>query len=341
MAKDLAQLEKDMQNAIRNMATGQRSASSKLRDALGEAQQNELQLRMKFGADYIRRGMGSFVGPREGPVTDGLNKLRDGVKQAQAALGPSNGGAPDSETEKALSRVEKLRSQLEQMARGNRPGQQGQGQQQGQNGQQGQNDQQGQNGQQGQGQQAGNQRGNQPGGQQPGQQQGQGQQPGQGQQAQGQGQEAQVGQQGGQTGQGQYRGGSYSNGGGIYRTHEFTGQGATAARGEDLERSYREGMRDLSQIRQSMKDNPDVSRDIMDLIREMQKIDPVLAPGNPALLEQLRTQILPNIEQLELQLRRKLDDQQSGQVRSSANERVPVGYGDAVAEYFRKLSKGK
>jgi hypothetical protein len=100
-------------------------------------------------------------------------------------------------------------------------------------------------------------------------------------------------------------------------------------------------MRDLSQIRQSMKDNPDVSRDIMDLIREMQKIDPVLAPGNPALLEQLRTQILPNIEQLELQLRRKLDDQQSGQVRSSANERVPVGYGDAVAEYFRKLSKGK
>src|SRR5207244_571125 len=108
------------------------------------------------------------------------NKLRDHVKDAQTALGPAS-GSPDPETEKALARVEKLRTQLEQMARGNRngqqqgqgqqgkqgQGQQGQGQQQGKNGQPGQQPGQDGQGQQGQGQQAG--------GNQPGQQQGQGQ----------------------------------------------------------------------------------------------------------------------------------------------------------------------
>jgi hypothetical protein len=31
----------------------------------------------------------------------------------------------------------------------------------------------------------------------------------------------------------------------------------------------------------------------------------------------------------------------SGSVRSPTGERVPQGYQDAVADYFRKLSKGK
>jgi hypothetical protein len=58
------------------------------------------------------------------------------------------------------------------------------------------------------------------------------------------------------------------------------------------------------------------------------------------LLELMRTQVLPNIEQLELQLRRKLEGK-DGEARTTAVERVPQGYGDAVAEYFRRLSKTK
>ena len=46
------------------------------------------------------------------------------------------------------------------------------------------------------------------------------------------------------------------------------------------------------------------------------------------------------IEQIELQLRRLLDDQAGG-VRSGSAEPVPPGYSDAVAEYFRRLSKEK
>jgi len=43
-----------------------------------------------------------------------------------------------------------------------------------------------------------------------------------------------------------------------------------------------------------------------------------------------------------MELRRKVDALDSGgSVRSPAGERVPQGYQDAVADYFRKLSKGK
>jgi hypothetical protein len=51
--------------------------------------------------------------------------------------------------------------------------------------------------------------------------------------------------------------------------------------------------------------------------------------------------VLPEVERLELELRRKLDEKTSDQVRSAGTETVPQGYSDAVAEYFRKLSKGK
>lgn len=61
----------------------------------------------------------------------------------------------------------------------------------------------------------------------------------------------------------------------------------------------------------------------------------------PELQERLRREILPSIEQLELQLRRKLDGTAAGQVRNPSAEKIPPGYGDKVAEYRRRLSQGK
>ena len=107
----------------------------------------------------------------------------------------------------------------------------------------------------------------------------------------------------------------------------------------DAERSYREGLRELGELRRSAE-SPEMQKDIDALIREMQQIDPRTFPGNPVLLERLNSQIIPHIEQVELQLRRQLEEKQSGQVKTGAAERVPAGYADAVAEYFRKLSRG-
>ena len=126
----------------------------------------------------------------------------------------------------------------------------------------------------------------------------------------------------------------------------FSPQGGTAREPEmgaaGVERTLREGIRDLTQLRQSMAgDNPEMARDIQDLIREMQRLDPSRFDGNPALVEQLRSQVLTGLEQLELQLRRKQDDANGGQVRSGATRPVPPGYQEPVADYFRRLSKGQ
>jgi hypothetical protein len=107
---------------------------------------------------------------------------------------------------------------------------------------------------------------------------------------------------------------------------------------EDLERAYQGGIRDLGRLQRAIEDNPELSRDVQGLIREMQRLDPKNFPGNPELLSNLHGRILAEVEQLELQLRRMVEDK-GGRVRSTSGEAAPAGYADAVAEYFRRLSK--
>jgi len=98
-------------------------------------------------------------------------------------------------------------------------------------------------------------------------------------------------------------------------------------------------MQQLNDLRQAYRDDPSTLGDIQGLLRQMQSLDPSRFPGNPALVEQLHSQVLAGIDRLELQVRRQVEDQQGGQIRSGDNSRVPSGYSDAVAEYYRKLSK--
>ncbi|HTW25268.1 MAG TPA: hypothetical protein VMD78_16825, partial [Candidatus Baltobacteraceae bacterium] len=107
----------------------------------------------------------------------------------------------------------------------------------------------------------------------------------------------------------------------------------------DPERSYQQSLDGLNQLRPAVENDPETARELQELIREMQQLDPKRFPGNPALFEQLHTQVLNDVDKLELQLQRKLDDKQSGQIRSSNPMPMPAGYQDAVADYFRRLSK--
>jgi hypothetical protein len=126
---------------------------------------------------------------------------------------------------------------------------------------------------------------------------------------------------------------------GVYRAGRDIGQQGQINQ-QAAEQAYRQGVSQLQQMRQQFQDSPDVARQIEETLREVQRFDPSKTPGNPALLEQIRTELLPTIEELELKLRRKLDGT-DGQVRTSTAERIPQGYSDAVAEYFRRLSKTK
>jgi hypothetical protein len=324
--KDLKQLEQEMQNAVRDLMATERKASSKLREALGDMEQAELPRDMQRNADWMRHGMGELAVMSEAMTTQGLNELRDRLKQVQQSMAaggkdgkPAPGqGQDDKAVEQALTNVERLRQQLEQLQaqRGQR------GQQGGQQGQQGQGGQQG--GQQGQGGQQAGQRGG-PGNPNGGQFNPAG--PG-------------GGQYGGQNG-GPYGGpdgprvGGYS---GSYDPRNYP----SPVRPEDFQNTYRDTVQSLGQLERQAQADPNMLKDIQALMRDLQRLDPYTYANDPLLAERIQAALVSGVEQVEMELRRKVDETTgNGSVRSPGGETVPQGYADAVAEYFRKLSKSK
>ena len=91
------------------------------------------------------------------------------------------------------------------------------------------------------------------------------------------------------------------------------------------ETAYRETMRDLGRLRESVGQNPEIARDVQDVMREMQRIDPKRFGDDPTLAERINTGLVGRLEQIELQLRRKVEEQQGGNVRSGASEPAPAG----------------
>jgi hypothetical protein len=108
----------------------------------------------------------------------------------------------------------------------------------------------------------------------------------------------------------------------------------------DPEATYRQGLDELSQLHHLAQNDPTALKEIQDLVREMQRLDPKRFPGNPAMVEQLHTEVLSGVDKLELQLRHDSGDE-AGQVRTTKEPPVPAGYEEAVAEYFRRLGKGQ
>ena len=300
MERDWKKLEQQMRDTSRALEATRKGAASKLREAIGDAQQNELAVGLKLGAERMRRGLGPYMGSREKVVSDTLDRMKRQVEQAremaqqQGKPGQTGEQEGREKAEQAVNQLEQLRGQMQAMTRQQQA--QGQGQQPGQG--------------QGQGQQQGR---------------GQGQQPGQGQgQDQGQYPRRQQGLRG--------RGDPSAMNDGSLRGMESPMQGA-----------FDDTMRQLRQLRFGEDADTETKAELDRLISEMQQLDPRRFPGNPALLGRIDAELLPQIEQMELRLRHKLDSlsPSSSQIRSGSQATAPAGYGDAVAEYFRRLSKGK
>jgi hypothetical protein len=332
IAGQTQQMERDLQRAVRDTA-GQRDVANKLREALGELQQKEIASQMNRTAQWLRNGMGAYAVMREATATEALNKLADQLKQAQAAMGTGKQGKEgDKQLEQALAQAEQLRQRMQAMSRAMQD-KNGKGQQPGQQAWKPGQLQSGREGQQGQGQQAGQQV------EQQGNQQGQGQQGGQqgGQQAGGQ-------QAGGQQQGGAQRGGP-NNGwgprGGPGPVGPWGGYwGGRLNTPDDWAGAWRDGVRDLGRLEHELQGNPDLVRDLQNMMRQMQQMDPYQFPNHPELVDQIISKLVGGMEGVELQLRRMTDDKSGGgTVRSGTGETVPPGYADAVAEYFRRLSK--
>ena len=105
----------------------------------------------------------------------------------------------------------------------------------------------------------------------------------------------------------------------------------------DAERTFQQQLRELNQLRQMLKDDPEASKEAEDLARQMQHLDPRRFPGNPAMVEEMHRQVLSSIDRLELQLERSATASLAS--RTGKPQTVPDGYQDSVAEYYRSLSK--
>ena len=96
-------------------------------------------------------------------------------------------------------------------------------------------------------------------------------------------------------------------------------------------------MRDLQALRGMVKGDPEAAKEIAELSKQMQGLDPTRFPGNPAIVEQMHADVLRAVDKLELQLQRSgATDAHTG--KPSA---IPAGYNDSVADYYRRLSKGR
>lgn len=380
LSNDLSKLQRSLRETARDMAGSQPEVSKKLRDALTAMDESDLDNHVQRTADWLRSGINPNSNGTENEIAQGLDKLRQQLRQAQQGVGQAKPGQPtgaQGDETATLSQVERLRRQLEAMtAAGRRNGQQGaNGQNGSRDGQQARGQQplngQQQGGQQsGQSQQAGGRQpggqqagGQQQGGQQSGQQSGQGQQGG-GQQGQPGGQQQagglrgglpgdRFGQQGNGTDLGGPRNGYVRNGGGGFEGPAWSAMNTgnnrygdarqqqpvpldASGNPADVERTYRQGMRELNQLSQMVQGDPQAAKEVRDLARQMQRLDPSRFPGNPEIVDQMHRELLGSLDRIELELQRAGE---ADAVRMGKPSEVPEGYRDIAADYYKRLSK--
>ena len=357
LSDDLSQLEKNMRNTARELAPTQPQAASKLRDALGGMDQTDLTNRVQRTADWLRRGINPNSNGTEEGISKGLDQLSQQVHQAQQGLGPGKPSPGQGEQTAALDHVERFRNQIESLTGAGKihwaanlasnrgrvvtAGAAWTGRQSGPAARAGRTagpttgaavrsewtvwstsrefEQPRWPRRSDRSERGGNQRG------------------------------------GNQVAQDNLSGdvGNWRSGGGAVGTawnnintgnNHFDRSGRAAPDNSpvpaDPEATYRQGMEELNQLHHLAQNDPTALKEIQDLVREMQRLDPKRFPGNPAMVEQLHTEVLSGVDKLELQLRHDSDDQ-TGQVRTTKEPPVPPGYEEAVAEYFRRLGKGQ
>ncbi len=147
---------------------------------------------------------------------------------------------------------------------------------------------------------------------------------------------------GGQQGGGFNRGNANGNpSGGPWFGNNNNGIGTV--RPEDFQNNYTQTLQTLRQLEQTAQgSDPAMARDLQNLIRDMQRLNPNTYANDPLLAERIQSSLMGGVEQVEMELRRKVEESTgAGSVRSPGGEKVPQGYQDKVADYYRKLSKTK
>jgi hypothetical protein len=332
LSDDLSKLQKNLRDSARAMAPNEPETAQKLRQALTEMDESDLDSHMQRTADWLRRGINPNSNGTESEIAQGLQKLSQQLREAQKSIRPGQPGqrtGPASANQTAaLDQVRRMREQLEAMTGPVGKGSRGQANRNEQN--QASDSNQQQSGGRGQGQSSRSDDRTQDG-------QLQRNRPGQ----QSERDSTQIGNTGDIR-----TGGGFSDGtvwGNINTGNNTYGSGATrpvptdaSGNPQDTEQVYRQQLRELGQLNHMVQDDPNLSKEVRDLTRRIQELDPKRFPGNPALVEQMHREMLSSINRIEIQL---MNQGATAEARSGKPSSIPAGYQEAVADYYRRLSK--
>jgi hypothetical protein len=133
LSNDLSKLQKNLRDTARELASNQPGVSQKLRDALTEMDQSDIDNHVQRTADWLRSGINPNSNGTENEIAQGLQKLSQELRQAQQAMGQEKpvqgqgktGAEPGDETA-MLNQIERLRNQLDAMNGGQPKTQNGQ-----------------------------------------------------------------------------------------------------------------------------------------------------------------------------------------------------------------------
>jgi hypothetical protein len=297
LSDDLSRLQRNLRDTAREIAPRQPGVAKNLREALTEMDDSDLDNHVQRTADWLRRGINPNANGTENEIARGLERLNQQLQQAQDGIARGEPGQPGSGQPDKSAALKQVESLRRQLeAMG------------------GSRDSKGEAGQDSEN---------------PNRQDGQ---------SRGNGAE--------RSGDARYGGGRGSDGtvwgnintGNNRYADPRKHSAPTDASGNpaDTERTYQQSMRTLRQLRQTVQSDPQTAKEVADLVRQMQHLDPSRFPGNPAIVEQMHREVLSSVDRLELQLQRNAS---STQVHTGKSDAIPSGYQESVGEYYKRLSK--
>jgi hypothetical protein len=124
LARQVEQLQKQLQQQVQNLGATQPDAAAKLRKALSALEEEDLAMRMRKNAEWMREGYGDRNLSTEDSITQGLEQLNRDLAQAQQAI-RSGANGRNGQSDQAEQALNDLRSLREQMQHSQQPGGQG------------------------------------------------------------------------------------------------------------------------------------------------------------------------------------------------------------------------
>jgi hypothetical protein len=307
MDAKVADLQKQLEALANDVRKDERDAARKLDEAAGTIRDKRIREMLRYSRNTLNSAGNQYARGMEENLTSNLEALSKKIGEASAAMGKS---AKNDAAARAAERARDLVRGMESADQRMRERAQQQGARGSQNSKSGSEGSKGSQNAQGS----------------------QSSQGAQGSEAQGQngGANANGGspRNGAYGGDGRNWGGPWNGGYGYYNPEDI----------RQFRRDYRERLNDAEALRRQLQAQGLNTRDLDDIIRDLQRFDTEHVYADPKGLEQLQASAIDKMKKFEFSLRRKAEAANDS-LSLSGSDQVPEGFRQAIEEYYRALAR--